>query len=88
MDERRKALINRLKTVKGHIAGIERMLEDEKSCDDVLLQVLAVKSSMHKIGLMIMENHAMECLLAPDEDGKVDVAHMEQVIKTIINFSK
>lgn len=88
MDEKRKAVVNRLKTVKGHIAGIERMLEEEKSCDDVLLQILAVKSSMHKIGLMIMENHAMECLLAPDEDGKVDVNHMEQVIKTIIGFSK
>lgn len=88
MDEKRKALINRLKTVKGHIAGIERMLEEDKSCDDVLLQVLAVKSSMHKIGLLIMENHAMDCLLTPDENGKVDVDHMEQVIKTIIGFSK
>lgn len=88
MDEKRKAVLNRLKTVKGHISGIERMLEEGKSCDDVLLQVLAVKSSLHKVGLLIMENHAMECLMTPDEDGKVDVAHMEQVIKTIINFSK
>lgn len=88
MDEKRKAVLNRLKTVKGHISGIERMLEEGKSCDEVLMQVLAVKSSLHKVGLLIMENHAMDCLLTPDEDGKVDVEHMEQVIKTIINFSK
>lgn len=88
MDEKRKAVVNRLKTVKGHIAGIERMLEEDKCCDDVLLQVLAVKASIHKIGLMIMENNAMNCLMAPDEDGKVDVEHMEKVIKSIINFSK
>lgn len=88
MDEKRKAVVNRLKTVKGHIAGIERMLEEDKCCDDILLQVLAVKSSIHKIGLMIMENNAMNCLMTPDEDGKVDVEHMEKVIKSIINFSK
>ncbi len=88
MDEKRKAVLNRLKTVKGHINGIEKMLEEGKSCDDVLLQVLAVKSSLHKVGLLIMENHAMDCLLATDEDGKIDKAHMEQIIKTIINFSK
>lgn len=88
MDDKRKAVLNRLKTVKGHINGIEKMLEEGKSCDDVLLQVLAVKSSLHKVGLLIMENHAMDCLLATDENGKIDQAHMEQVIKTIINFSK
>lgn len=88
MEEKRKSVVNRLKTVKGHISGIERMVEEGKSCDEILLQVLAVKSSMHKIGLMIMENHAMDCLLTPDAEGNMDKDKMEQIIKTIINFSK
>lgn len=88
MEEKRKSVVNRLKTVKGHISGIERMVEEGKSCDEILLQVLAVKSSMHKIGLMIMENHAMDCLLTPDAEGNMDKERMEQIIKTIINFSK
>lgn len=88
MEEKRKSVVNRLKTVKGHISGIERMVEEGKGCDEILLQVLAVKSSMHKIGLMIMENHAMDCLLTPDSEGNMDKERMEQIIKTIINFSK
>ena len=88
MEEKRKSVVNRLKTVKGHISGIERMVEEGKGCDEILLQVLAVKSSMHKIGLMIMENHAMDCLLTPDPEGNMDKERMEQIIKTIINFSK
>lgn len=88
MDDHRKNVVNRLKTVKGHISGIERMVEEGKSCDEILLQVLAVKSSIHKIGLTIMENHAMDCLLAPNAEGEIDKERMEQIIKTIISFSK
>ncbi len=39
----RKGVVNRLKTIKGHIAGVEKMVEDGKSCDEVLLQIAAIK---------------------------------------------
>ncbi len=83
-----KSIINRLKTIKGHIAGVEKMVEEGKTCDDILLQIAAIKSSVHKVGLVIMEEHARDCLLL-DEDGEpVDKDQMEKVIKTLVNYSK
>lgn len=84
----KKSVINRLKTIKGHIAGIEKMVEDGKPCDDILLQIAAIKSSVHKVGLLIMEEHAMECLLLDDDGEPVDKEQMEKVIKTLVNYSK
>jgi DNA-binding FrmR family transcriptional regulator len=84
----KKNIINRLKTIKGHIAGVERMIEDDKCCNDVLLQLAAIKASVHKVGLVVMEESAMNCLVTDDESGMVDKEEMEKIIKTLIQFSK
>jgi len=84
----KKNIINRLKTIKGHIAGVERMIEDDKCCNDVLLQLAAIKASVHKVGLVVMEESAMNCLVTDDESGMVDKDEMEKIIKTLIQFSK
>jgi DNA-binding FrmR family transcriptional regulator len=83
--EDKKKIINRLKTIKGHIHGIENMVESEKGCDEILVQIAAVKQSIHKVGLAIMESHASQCVV--DED-KMDKEKMEELIKMIFNYTK
>lgn len=84
--EARKHVINRLKTIRGHISGIEKMIEEGKGCDEVLLQVTAVKSSIHKVGMLIMEEHALSCLFSDEEE--LNKEKMEQILKTIIHYNK
>jgi DNA-binding FrmR family transcriptional regulator len=88
MTDERKKIINRLKTIKGHIAGIEKMVEDDKSCDEILIQIAAIRSSVNKVGLAILENNAETCIMSTGEDGKVDQEEVRKVIKSFINFSK
>lgn len=83
--DQKKKIINRLKTIKGHIQGIENMVESEKNCDEILVQVAAVKQSIHKVGLAIMESHASSCFV---EDEKMDKEKMEELIKLIFNYTK
>lgn len=85
-DETRKGVVNRLKTIKGHIAGVEKMVEEGKSCDDILLQIAAIKASVHKVGLVIMENHLMDCMVG--EDGEVDRDELEKMLKTLVKYAK
>ncbi|MCC5910821.1 MAG: metal-sensitive transcriptional regulator [Clostridiaceae bacterium] len=80
----RKGILTRLKTVRGHIQGIEKMIEEEKTCEDILLQVAAVKSSIDKIGSIIIEDHAKECLLQDD----ITTEEVDKILKTIIKFTK
>ncbi|MBJ2354967.1 metal-sensitive transcriptional regulator, partial [Sphaerochaeta sp. S2] len=41
--DNQKKIINRLRTIKGHIAGIEKMVEEGKPCDDILVQIAAIR---------------------------------------------
>lgn len=88
-DEKAKSgIVNRLRTIKGHINGIEKMIDDGKSCDEILLQIAAIKASVHKVGIAIMEEHAMECLFTEEDGEPVDREKMEEVIKTFVKYSK
>lgn len=87
-EEARKNVLNRLKTIKGHIAGIEKMVEDGKCCDDILLQIAAIKSSVHKVGLMIMEENMMECLTKDKDGNPVDRVQLESLMKSLIQYVK
>jgi CsoR family transcriptional regulator, copper-sensing transcriptional repressor len=67
----------RLKTVEGHIRGIERMVDDGVYCIDVIRQIQAVQSALNKVSGMILENHLNSCLITavrgedPDERERV-----------------
>ena len=69
--------LNRLKTVEGHIRGIERMLEEETYCIDVIRQIQAVQAALNKVNAMILEEHLNSCLITavrgenPDERERV-----------------
>lgn len=87
-EDSRKKIINRLRTLKGHISGIEKMIEDGKNCEDILIQIAAIKSSIHKIGTIIVEEHALDCLLKEETNEPVDKEKVKRVIKTLINYTK
>jgi len=84
----RKKIVNRLRTIKGHIAGIEKMVDEGKPCDEILVQIAAIRSSVNKVGLAILENNAETCIMTQSEDGKVDQDEVRKVIKSFVNFSK
>ena len=55
--------LRRLKNVEGHVRGVERMLEDNAYCIDVIRQIQAVQSALSKISLQILEDHLHSCMM-------------------------
>lgn len=87
-DRLREEVLNRLRNAKGHIAGIERMVEAKAPCKDVLLQLSAVRSSIEKIGIYILENNAVECLMHTENPLPEEKEKVERVVKDMISFLK
>ncbi len=83
----RGEILNRLKIIKGHIAGIERMIEENKACEEVLLQIAAVRSSVDKIGLMILEDYSLDCLSQEIKDEK-SRERVVGIISSVIRYMK
>lgn len=67
----------RLKTVEGHIRGIEKMLEDGAYCIDVVRQIQAVQAALSKVSTMVLDEHLNSCVISairgedPDERERV-----------------
>jgi DNA-binding FrmR family transcriptional regulator len=87
-DKLQKNLINRLKTLKGHIGGIEKMIEEDKDCIDILIQISAIKSSIDKVGRAILEDHAHECVISSIKEEEEVEETVKEAIETILRFAK
>lgn len=81
-------VLARLKNVRGHIAGIERMLDEDQPCSNLLVQIAAVRSSIDKIGFFLLENNAVNCLCEDVSNLGADRQKVEQIIKQMLTFVK
>jgi DNA-binding FrmR family transcriptional regulator len=59
----KKDTLQRLKTVEGHIRGIERMVDENEYCIDVIRQIQAVQSALTKISVSVLDDHLRSCLV-------------------------
>lgn len=73
-------LHKRLKRVEGQIKAIDRMIEQDVPCEDIIIQINAAKTDLHKIGQVVLEGHLNHCV----KDG---IAHGDAE-KTIADFAK
>jgi DNA-binding FrmR family transcriptional regulator len=85
-EEKKKKIVNRLRTIQGHISGIEKMIEEDRPCEDILVQVGAIRSSISRVGMVILEDYAKECILLESED--VDQDALDRVIGMLLNYTK
>lgn len=82
----RLEVLNRLRNVKGHVSGIERMVEDEQECSNILVQLAAVRASIEKIGIYVLEQNTLECLLNDVDATQADREKVEQVVRQMLAF--
>jgi DNA-binding FrmR family transcriptional regulator len=75
--------LKRLKTVEGHIRGIQRMIEEDTYCIDVIRQIQAVQAALNKISTQILDEHLNSCLITAVRGE--DAGERERVLKEIID---
>ena len=64
----KEALVRRLHRIEGQVRGIERMVEDDRYCIDVLTQISAVQAALDKVALGLIDDHARHCVIdGPNE---------------------
>ena len=76
-DEVTTNILNRLKSIEGHVRGIERMVEDGQYCVDIVNQILAVQQALKKVSGLVLDRHLHTCVTTairgddPDERERV-----------------
>jgi CsoR family transcriptional regulator, copper-sensing transcriptional repressor len=63
-------LLARLRRVEGQVRGIERMVEDDRYCIDVLTQISAIQAALDKVALGLLDGHARHCMQEGAAEGR------------------
>ena len=82
-----EAVIKRLKRIEGQIRGIIKMIEDDKACEDILIQIGSAKAALHKTGQVVLEGHLHHCVVDGIRGGKQDET-IRKLSSAIEQFSR
>ena len=72
-EEEKKQLMKRLNIIEGQIRGIKQMIQDDRYCDDVLTQMLAVNKALESLENVILEKHLERCIAKQIKQGNTEV---------------
>ena len=81
LTDTKKESLKRLSYIEGHLAGIRRMVEDEKYCVDVLKQTYAVRRAIEKLESLLLDGHLHTCVVEGVKDGRE-----EQVVGELLEL--
>lgn len=82
-----EAITNRLKRIEGQVRGVIRMVEGDKPCEDILIQIGSIKAALHKTGQAVLEGHLHHCVLDGIRQGKEDET-IDKLSSAIEQFSR
>ncbi len=80
----KERVIQRLKRIEGQIRGIQRMIESDQYCLDVLTQISAARAALNKVGMLVFEEHSHSCLTEAIEKNQEEA--IDQVMQALKRF--
>lgn len=84
-EELERDILSRLRKVEGQVRGIQRMVEDKRDCSEVIGQLMAIRSAIDKVGLLLIDNQIDFC-----KEGQVDLKEelkaLQQTLRAMIKF--
>ena len=80
-NETKLEALKRMKSIAGHVKGIERMLEADTYCIDVIKQIQAVEAALNKVSTLLLEGHLHSCVITAVRGE--DLKERERVLEEI-----
>ena len=74
-EEEKKYFTSRLNVIEGQIRGIKQMIEEERYCDEILVQLSAVNNSLKSVGTKLLKNHLETCVVNDIKNDNLDILY-------------
>ena len=79
-----KQLQNRINRILGQLGGIKNMIDDNRYCGDILIQIGAVESALQGLGYIVLQNHLQTCVVEEIKNGNEEIlAEAVELIKKL-----
>ncbi len=85
-EDEKKQLLNRLRRIEGQVRGLEKMVDDDVYCTDIVTQVTAVQAALNAFSKTLIANHIHTCVVDDIRNGKDDV--VDDLVHTIHKLMK
>lgn len=85
-NEEKKLITNRLSRIEGQVKGIKKMVEEDKYCNDILIQLSAIENSIKSLSNHVLENHLYSCVSNDLEKGNFKI--IDELISLFKKFNK
>ena len=82
----RKDLINRLKRIEGQVRGVQRMIEDDGYCPEIMVQVSAINSALNSFNKVLLAAHLKNCVVHDIQEGRPEV--IDEFVETLQKVMK
>lgn len=82
--EEKKRIVNRINRMIGQMNGVKRMIEEDRYCDDVLIQLAALSKSVKGLAGVILESHMHSCLVEDVREG--NLAAIDEIVDLFKRF--
>jgi DNA-binding FrmR family transcriptional regulator len=84
------ALIKRLHRIAGQVRGVEKMVEDDRYCIDILTQIAAVNTALEALAFKILDEHVRHCVAGALASGDEQDAHVktEELLEAVQRFAR
>jgi DNA-binding FrmR family transcriptional regulator len=86
----KQALVNRLHRIEGQVRGLERMVEDDRYCIDILTQISAVSTALDALALQLLDGHVKHCVadaMASGDQAEIETKTTE-LLAAVQRFTK
>ena len=81
-EQHKDALLRRLKRAEGQVRGLQKMIEEERYCIDILTQVAATRAALDGVALEVLKDHVLHCVREGGEEKAVEVTDaIERLIR-------
>lgn len=87
MYRNKKDLLQRLRRIEGQVRGIQRMVDEDQYCVDILVQIAAVRAAITKVGLNLLESHTRGCVASAIREERGEEA-IDEVMDILNRFMK
>lgn len=83
-EEEKKALVVRINRIAGQMNGVKKMIEEDRYCDDILIQLAAVDKAVKSLAAVVLERHLHSCIVAHVQQG--DLSVVDEVVDLFKKF--
>ena len=88
--EQKEALVTRLHRIEGQVRGLERMVEEDRYCIDIITQISAVTTALESVAFKVLDAHVSHCVAGALAAGDTDEAELKskELLEAVHRFAR